>query len=123
MIDIKTYLMGRDKMYPLDPIKEANAIELLRRVNGLLFELGIKADITSGYRPGHWNKKAGGSEKSAHLSCEAIDLKDNFGKIKEAITIELLKKYDLYMEHPDSTVGWCHLQSRKTRSGKRVFHP
>lgn len=123
MIDLKTYLMGRDKMYPLDPVKEANAHELLRRVNGLFLELGVTPYLTSGYRPGHWNKNAGGSLKSAHLSCEAIDLEDKFGKIKKEITLELLEKYDLYMEHPDATKGWIHLQTRKTRSGNRIFKP
>jgi len=123
MITLKTYLMGRDTMYPLDPVKEANAIKLLSVINKLFEELKIVPSMTSGYRPGHWNKKAGGSEKSAHLSCEAIDIEDKFGKIKVLLTLDLLEKYDLYMEHPAATVGWIHLQTRKTRSGKRIFNP
>lgn len=123
MINLQTYLMGRDKMYPLDPVKEANANELLRRVNALMLEIGIIPHLTSGYRPGHWNKQAGGSERSAHLTCEAIDLADTHGKIKPLITIPLLEKYDLYMEDPAATKTWIHLQSRKTRSANRIFKP
>lgn len=123
MITLEKYLMGRDKMYPLDDLKMANAKKLLETVNKLFDELDIQPYLTSGYRPGHWNKAAGGSERSAHLSCEAIDIEDQFGKIKKKITVELLEKYDLYMEDPTKTTTWVHLQTRKTRSGRRIFLP
>lgn len=123
MIHIETYLMGRDKMYPLDDIKKENATKLLLKVNALFSELKITPHLTSGYRPGHWNKNAGGSLKSAHLTCEAIDLADEFGKIKKLITKELLEKHDLYMEHPENTKNWLHLQTRRTGSGNRIFKP
>jgi uncharacterized protein YcbK (DUF882 family) len=110
-------------MYPLDGVQLGNAIKLLEKINALFVELEIVPYLTSGYRPGHWNKAAGGSEKSAHLSCEAIDIDDQFGKIKKKITLELLEKYDLYMEDGSKTLTWIHLQTRKTRSGKRIFLP
>ena len=123
MINLETYLMGRDKMYPLDGVKLGNAIKLLEKVSALFSELNEVPHLTSGYRPGHWNKAAGGSERSAHLSCEAIDLADTFNKIKPRITVELLEKHDLYMEDPSKTKTWIHLQTRKTRSGRRIFLP
>jgi uncharacterized protein YcbK (DUF882 family) len=121
MIDLKTYLMGRDKIYTLNEQQKRNAIKLLEKINALFSELKIKVSLSSGYRPGHFNKAAGGSARSGHLTCEAIDLADLDGSLKEKITLELLEKYDLYMENGDYTRSWVHLQTRKTRN--RVFNP
>jgi hypothetical protein len=58
----------------------------------------------------------------------ALDiLDDKLQTLAKLITKELLIKYDLYMEHPSDTIGksanWLHLQSAKTASGNRIFHP
>jgi hypothetical protein len=121
---VSEYLMGRDEEYPLSEEMYKNTTELVKTVNCLLRELGIKRwKINSGYRPGKYNEEAGGSTRSAHLTCEAVDLADPDGELKGRITEALLVKYDLYMEHPNSTPTWCHLQSRPTRSGRRIFKP
>jgi len=124
LIDRAMYLMGRDKEYPLDELLEINCAKLLYRVNGLLKVLKVNPSVTSGYRPGHYNKAAGGATQSSHISCEAVDLGDAHLQLGKTIANSmLLKDFDLYMEDPAATPGWCHLQTRPTRSGKRIFKP
>lgn len=36
---------------------------------------------------------------------------------------EVLERHNLYREHPDDTPGWCHLTTRRPRSGRRTFKP
>lgn len=106
-----------------------NALKLITRVNLLLNELRVsEARVTSGFRPRASNEATGGAQLSAHMSCEAIDILDDMGQtLAKRITQDLLNKYDLYREDYDFTKGqytnWVHLQTRKTRSGKRIFKP
>ncbi len=102
-----------------------NALVLVRRVNALLAHWGDKVYVSSGYRPAAYNQRAGGANKSAHMTCEAVDLRDAEGKLAKFIQDQswLLQKYDLYMEDPAATPTWCHLQTRKTKSGARIFKP
>lgn len=105
-----------------------NIDELLRRVNPLLERLGIKnAKVTSGFRPSGVNSKVGAT-KSAHVTGEALDILDDKGQsLAKSITRALLEEFDLYREDSDHTIGkytnWCHLSTRKTKSGKRIFIP
>lgn len=117
------YLMGRAGAQDLDAEHQLNMLTLLKRVNDLLTKFGAARRVNSGYRRAIDNKACGGSPRSAHLSCQAIDLEDKDGKLKEFCTDEVLKEFDLYMEHPDYTPSWCHLQTRKTKWGNRVFKP
>jgi hypothetical protein len=120
-----------------------NATDLLEKVNSLLIELQYfntdaieidnlqlieyidKAIITSGYRDAKYNQMIGGSNNSAHSTCQAVDLSDKEGILRKMIlnNISLLKKYELYMEHPRYTKTWCHLSTRRTKSGLIVFIP
>jgi putative chitinase len=103
-----------------------NAKKLLEPVNALLADLGIiSCTINSGWRPPSVNVAVGGSKNSAHCTGEAIDLTDKTGSLKKEIMekLELLEKHDLYMEDSSATPTWCHLQTRKTKSGRRVFKP
>lgn len=127
MITVEEYLMGRDKDYPLDMLQARNMATLLSRVNWLLGTLGIKAKVSSGYRPSAINSSVKGAKSSAHLSCEAVDLVGvDFARELHRNPL-LLEEADLYLEHPDYTTGkstrWSHLQIRKTKSGNRVFIP
>jgi len=125
MITKKEFLMGRDKEYPLTPEMDKNADELLLRICALEKEPGcpVPFKVGSGYRPGVYNVQAGGSPKSAHLVCQAIDLVDKENKIDNWLTDEILTKYDLYREHPDSTPRWTHLTIKPPKSKKRTFKP
>lgn len=121
MISRKEVLMGRDTEYPLEAEVEKNLEKLLKAVN-LLRELYAKPmNVSSGYRPGKYNTAAGGAKNSSHLTCEAVDFKDADGLIKKFCTVEVLEKCGLYMEHPDNTPTWCHVQIRPTKN--RIFKP
>lgn len=63
--------------------------------------------------------------KSAHIDGDAIDLAPVNGKIKEFhdYVAGRLEELDIYMEHPDSTPSWCHIQTRKIPGGNRIFRP
>lgn len=118
--------MGRDSEYPPSPEMLSNANSLLNRVEGLCYDLGIvlkEEDLSSGYRPGKYNKAAGGSARSTHLTCQALDLKDPLKKITNKIleAPHLLEKWGIYMEDPSYTKTWVHLQTRPTKN--RIFKP
>ena len=128
MISRDEILKGRDRDYPLTPELEENLNKLLDAVNNIRKEWGKPLIVTSGYRPGHYNKNARGAKKSAHMTCEAVDFGDkdgSFGKWCLA-NLDLLVKYGLYMESPIHTheppnKRWIHLQIRPTKN--RVFIP
>lgn len=121
MITRKEILMGRDSEYPLTPELEENLAKLLESVNKLRNLYGKPMIVSSGYRPGKYNKAAGGAKKSSHLTCEAVDFRDIDKKLKDFCTEKILKECNLYMEHPDHTESWCHVQIRPTKN--RIFRP
>ena len=134
LITLEQYLMGRDKDYPLEYDEKAkqNAQTLLDKVNALLKEFNITdAKITSGFRPQAINAAVpNAAKKSAHSTCEAVDILDNQTQdlAKKILdNKEILERFDLYLESPEHTKGknanWIHLQTRKTKSGNRVFIP
>jgi len=119
------YLKGRDVEYPLTPELEENMSILLERISLVREQYGKPMNVSSGYRPGHHNIKAGGSARSAHITCEAIDILDIDRKFSKWIVDNkyLLQELDLYVEDPNYTNSWVHLQTRPTRSGNRIFIP
>jgi len=125
MITVEEYLMGRDKDYPLDMLQARNMATLLSRVNWLLGTLGIKAKVSSGYRPSAINKTIGGAKMSTHTLCAGVDLVG----VELALELKrnplLLDEADLYLEHPDYTTGnhggWSHLDIKKRKN--RIFIP
>lgn len=125
IITPEKYLMGRDKEYPLDQVKSRNMHVLLARVNKLLARFGKDRELRSGYRPGKYNTAAGGSKFSSHLSCEGIDIGDTDDELKTWLAdhLEILEELDLTMEDPRYTDTWVHLQTRRVKSGRRVFIP
>lgn len=117
------YLMGRCQVEDLPLAYVQNMAILLTVVNKLLEEFGEYRKVNSGYRRPEDNRAAGGASKSAHLTCQAVDLEDKDGKLKAFLTEAKLKEYGLYMEHPDATPIWAHVQTRSTKSGNRIFRP
>lgn len=110
-----------------------NAIKLLGLVNQLLNDLGIEtADVTSGWRPPQINNKTtNAAKKSFHMLGMAVDVLDdknqNLAKLI-ASRPDLLKKYGLWLESPQSTKGqntnWIHLDyGIRTDRPSRVFLP
>lgn len=133
------YYRGRDKVYAnqLTPALRASADNTLARVNKLLAVMDVDGitlesspitltPVSSGWRPVAINAATpGAAARSLHITCEAIDLYDPEGVLDNWCmqNITLLEAYSLYLEHPAATKGWCHLQTRAPRSGKRVFYP
>lgn len=125
MISREEVLMGRDREYPLSEELEVNLTSLLIALNKCRMLYGKPLTVSSGYRPGKYNVAAKGAANSAHLTCEACDFVDNDGQLKQYIlnNLSILDSCELYMESPDRTPTWCHLQIRRILSGNRVFKP
>lgn len=119
------YLMGRDKIAPLNNILEDNLKRLLQAVNAVLQNYPGAIIVSSGYRPATINQAVGGALASAHQTCEAVDIQDNNRELAKWLikNQSLLVKYGLYMEHPGWTPTWVHLQIRAPKSGSRIFIP
>jgi|LakMenEpi03Aug12_release.lakeMendotaPanAssembly.Ray.scaffolds.fasta_scaffold230972_3 hypothetical protein len=127
-LKLADYYMGRDREYhaELTPELRANARETVGRVNRLLKRAGFTRRVTSGWRPAAVNATVPGAAKgSKHISCIAIDLEDRDGALDAwcMAHLDVLEELGLWLEHPDATPDWCHLQTLPPRSGNRVFQP
>ena len=132
MLTLQEYFMGRDKEYPDDLTTELriNAQETVIRVNTLLGYFGESREIMSGWRPPAVNAATkGAAPKSKHMTCQAVDLRDDEGDLDEWCLAhpEILEKIGLWQEHPSATKSWAHLQSVPYKSWKqgklRWFYP
>lgn len=128
MITLVDYLKGRDKEYPADFTPEIvkHATVVLERANTLLGAAQLQRGCNSGWRPYTLQMKVNPkAPNSKHITGDAIDIEDADGKLKEWLMFnqDILEKLDLYMEHPDSTPTWVHVQIVPPRSKNRVFRP
>jgi hypothetical protein len=129
MIRESQYYMGRDKTYAeeLTGEIEANAAELLAKVNNLLAALGFPdPEIRSGWRPPQINDStSNAAAHSKHLTGQAVDLADDNRELATAIMREtnVLTQFGLYMEDCRWTPTWVHLQGVPPGSGKHIFIP
>lgn len=123
MITRNEILKGRDQASPLTPTHELNLARLLLQLNKLRAAWGKPMIITSGYRPAEINALVGGALKSRHMSCEAVDIADPKHELINWLQADpnRLKDFGFWMEHPESTSSWCHLQISPPPSGVRVF--
>lgn len=135
-ITIAAYFMGRDATHAgeLTPRIRANAALTVERVNDLLEAYSLATGdvrervVNSGWRPAAINNRVrGASARSRHLSGEACDLDDDDGSLDAwcatSFGLEALERVGLWLESPDATPGWCHLQTVPPGSGRRVFTP
>lgn len=122
-VTVDEFLMGRDKQAPLTPEMEQNMEKLLIAVNLIRDLYGKPLTITSGYRPAAINAAAGGSKKSNHMSCLAVDFADKDRKLTNWClkNLDILAEAGLYMESPLDAPSWVHLQVVAPGSGRRVF--
>ncbi len=130
MLTLEAYLMGRRELYPdeWNIEYEANAGDLIKRVNNLLTAISVdEVQVSSGWRPLAVNMRAGGAKRSLHMVCKAVDLVDTNGSLKATISRhpELLRDFGLWMEDPASTPNWCHLDTSMNRQDRpvRIFKP
>ena len=136
MITLEQFYKGRDKQYASDltPEIQQNAVELLRRTNRLL-EMFLAANPTShargcnsGWRPAAINSSVkNAAPRSNHMLGLACDIEDDDESLdKWLMTAEGQKALEicqLWMEHPQATPRWSHVQSVAPKSGRRVFIP
>lgn len=134
------YWMGRDHLYAGElnaPIIE-NARELLGRVNLLLtwaHKDGVwpgtdettGTPVAGGWRPVAVNDRTRNAAKgSTHKDGRGIDIQDTPDRSFARWclrNLELLAEVGLWMEDPQWTPDWVHLQSVPPRSGRRVYIP
>lgn len=134
MITLKEYLKGFDPNFlPVD--HQRNIDILLPRLNQLRQIYGKPMVVTSGYRSleDHLRiyaqkgitDKARVPMKSNHLIGAACDFADPKGELDAFLlqNEQLLKSIGLWVEHPDYSKGWAHLQCVAPKSGKRFFIP
>lgn len=129
-------LMGRDKLYPLSEDMKSNLLNLIISLSKVRRAYGSPLRVSSGYRPSKINASVGGSKKSAHQDCQAVDIQDKDGLFANWClnNIDILKESGILgLEDPRFTMilnkqgkrvgGWVHLQIRPTKSGTFVFIP
>jgi hypothetical protein len=108
----------------LTPEIESNARDLLSRAASLLAAFGQQRGLRSGWRPAVFNAGVpGAAAHSRHMTGQAVDVDDDDNALDAWINDDILVRYGLAREHPDSTLGWCHLQSVLPPSGHRTFFP
>lgn len=138
-ITLKEYLTAsgsypdRQNHKELTPEFLTNAERLLKAVNGMLDELGIKsAKVSSGFRPSEVNARVkSASKKSLHMQCLAIDILDDKKQTLAtmfATNADKMRKYGLWLESPVHTKGqntnWVHTDvGNRTDRTSRIFIP
>lgn len=136
MIELEQYWMGRDRSYAnelTDEIRK-NAVETVRRAN-LLIGCYQKATgdvrprgVNSGWRPSAVNAATPkAAKKSKHMLGLALDIADASKTMKAWLMTpagqQALVECELWMEHPDATPAWVHVQIVPPASNRRVFMP
>jgi hypothetical protein len=132
VITVEQYFITREH----SPEQGYNAIDLLIRVNALMEEYTlstgrsvpinkstgsqISGTTEGGFRLPNCSQ---GATLSSHKEAKAVDVYDPDESLDSWITRSILIKYDLYREHPDKTMFWCHLTTRPPKSGTRTFLP
>lgn len=137
MITISQYFSdghGGEKLHQTEHIHAA--VDLLAKVGLMLDHLqwAWPADpdtgtSVSGSRGGNGDggfrlpDSKTGAAHSMHRLAHAVDVYDPDDRLDACITDELLERFGLYREHPDSTKGWCHLQDMPPGSKRRTYYP
>lgn len=118
---------GRDrrKIYPheLSAAICANAGKVVQKANDVLAAFGEYRRCNSGWRPSQVNAATpGAAPKSNHILGLAIDLEDRNRRLT-AFCVDHAEELDFWMETPNATPSWCHIQIIPPKSGKRVYLP
>lgn len=108
----------------VDTITLRNLEDLCRKINALGYKPPMYATscLRSIKDQQRINPKAMGS---SHLYGCAVDIADPKGELSGWLQVSLATLMDcgLWMENPEYTKGWCHLQSYAPKSMKRIFNP
>lgn len=112
-------------VYPT-PEQHKNLIKLAETMDMVRKRIGKPIRVTSGLRPPRYNELIRGSPTSAHCEGRACDFQPVTLALDEArfLLESQLETLGLRMEHPDSTPGWIHLDTRNVLPGhSRIFKP
>lgn len=125
LLTLEDYWMDRQSAYRAYWTREVqvNGAETVRRINLLVpywvrdgvdvVRKGAYGAWSSGWRPPSVNAAtANAAPTSKHMLALAGDVFDPDGEIDDwcFANQHILTEFDLYMEHPSATKGWCHLQ-------------
>ena len=138
-ITLDEYWMGRDVAYAheLTDATVRNAAVTVERVNRLLYVMaqhGVHAEcrpdsgspVASGWRPVAINARVPAAvPDSPHIIGAACDLYDPLNALDGwcVAHAHVLADLELWLEHPEYTEGWCHVQIVALRCGSRMFRP
>ena len=128
--------------------QQADALELLSRVNPLLDEAALagayahETDLDTGCEISGAKGGDGdggfrtplsrtGVPSSSHREAKAVDVHDPEDKLDSWLSSfegenganSKLEQYGLYRESPSATPSWVHLTTRAPGSGRRTFNP
>ncbi len=139
LVTLEDYWMGRDLAFrdELTPAIARNAAVTVARVNALIAAMaadGLRvpcrpqsgSPVASGWRPAAVNARVPAAvPDSPHISGAACDLYDPDNALDAWCMThgDVLSALQLWLEHPDCTDGWCHVQIVPPRCGSRVFRP
>lgn len=128
MITKKELLMNRDKTHASEYSQEIsdNLDRLLIALNKFRELYRKPMTVSSGWRPPSLNATvAGAAKKSNHMLGLACDFRDLDGGLDEFCVNnqDILEACGLYLEAPEKTPNWCHLQVVAPKSGRRIFQP
>lgn len=104
--DLCDYISSCEVDFPINPITKSL----------------ISGTSLGGFRP---QTCTIGAPKSNHKQGLAVDIYDPKGEIDAWCMTNktTLAEFGVWLEHPDATPGWCHMQVVPPRSGSRVFKP
>jgi len=108
----------------VDTVTKRNLEDLIRKVNALGYQPPMTASscLRSLKDQQRINPKAMGS---SHLYGCAVDISDPAGRLAHWLSTNtnILAKNGLWMEDPQYTNGWVHLQTYAPKSMIRLFVP
>jgi hypothetical protein len=108
----------------VDKVTIRNLEDLVRKVNALGYQPPMLASscLRSLKDQQRINPSAMGS---SHLYGAAVDVADPKGELAKWLLENSykLETYGLWMENPEKTKGWVHLQIYATKSMTRIFNP
>lgn len=131
--------MGRDLAFgaELTAAVARNAAVTVERVNALIAAMAADgvtppcrpetgSPVASGWRPAAINARVPAAvPDSPHIRGAACDLYDPYEALDAWCMAhgDVLTALQLWLEHPDCTEGWCHVQIVPPPCGSRVFRP
>jgi hypothetical protein len=124
IITNEDYLMGRDVEYPLSADLQANAEDIVAKLNQLEIASKRSFFISSGYRPPAINAEIPGAVAGdAHEKCCGVDLRDFSQELYNwcVQNLETLVAIGFWMESIVSAKDHVHLQTYAPKSGNRIF--